>query len=243
VRPVAVFIGLVLAVVLTPTAALAARPATEAERAGIAGMIGVGAECVEATVSTVDPAYALVNASYAEGCDYPRGLLGEVVHSMDGGSTWVSVFSTGETLDCPIPELSTDVAVDLGVCFRPDPRTYLCSADRLQVKPKRWYLGCPATRVLISKLRWRRWGSDRARATGVIALIDCDPDCARGRYHRYRVRLTASRIRVCPASPEGPGKRQYTRVRVEYRLPRDNPHGIRPGWQRSTVTANPRACS
>ncbi len=41
------------------------------------------------------------------------------------------------------------------------------------------------------RLRWPRWGQHQAVGAGAVWLDDCEPDCARGRFNPYAVKVHA----------------------------------------------------
>jgi hypothetical protein len=43
-------------------------------------------------------------------------------------------------------------------------------------------------------LRWSTWGPDRARASGLMRLNDCNPDCAEGTIHHYAAHVRLHRV-------------------------------------------------
>ena len=80
-------------------------------------------------------------------------------------------------------------------------------------RPSRSVIACrDGSRQLVG-LRWRRWNRDVARARGSIWVNGCRPTCALGIFRRYRVRVTASRIRRCDRDGQ---RYRYTRLRVRY---------------------------
>jgi hypothetical protein len=111
------------------------------------------------------------------------------------------------------------------------PRVFLpnCgnSAYGGRVEPGRWDAGCTGTWDLIHA-SWRGWGRDVAIARGFTTLPDCNPDCSTGTVSRFRARLRVSRVRTCRGK-SGEYRRFYTRARLRYRIPADDPPGIGAG--------------
>jgi hypothetical protein len=93
-------------------------------------------------------------------------------------------------------------------------------------RPSRSVLACGDGRRQLVGLRWRGWDGDVARARGSIWVNGCRPTCALGIFRRYRVRVTASRIRRCDRDGQ---RYRYTRLRVRY------PGGRPPGARRVRV--------
>ncbi|HUA31031.1 MAG TPA: hypothetical protein VMC03_19265 [Streptosporangiaceae bacterium] len=61
------------------------------------------------------------------------------------------------------------------------------------VRPERIAFGMDGTHY-ITELKWNRWRSTGAEAVGRYHIDDCVPNCARGRYHVYRVIMLLSRV-------------------------------------------------
>ncbi|HEY2326141.1 MAG TPA: hypothetical protein VGH52_01515, partial [Gaiellaceae bacterium] len=47
------------------------------------------------------------------------------------------------------------------------------------------------------KLKWRGWGTVAAKATGTATANDCNPYCAAGHFHSYRVQVIADKLTTC----------------------------------------------
>jgi hypothetical protein len=86
----------------------------------------------------------------------------------------------------------------------------------LSYRPRRIIVACGDGNYQLLRIRWRDWNARIAKGTGQAWINDCNPYCAAGRFHGYRVRLRASRVRRCRASQEHVGEYQYTRLRVTY---------------------------
>jgi len=61
------------------------------------------------------------------------------------------------------------------------------------VRPDRIAFGTDGTHF-ITHLVWSRWKQSGAEAVGRYYMDNCVPDCARGRYHVYRVTMLLSRV-------------------------------------------------
>ena len=81
------------------------------------------------------------------------------------------------------------------------------------------FLGGASARNRSSGIRWTRWTSSRAYGTGFNQLNDCIPFCARGTFHRFRVRIEMWRARRLG------GTLVFTRMTIFYlrRRPRGEP--------------------
>ncbi|HEY4277165.1 MAG TPA: hypothetical protein VGM91_03035 [Conexibacter sp.] len=86
------------------------------------------------------------------------------------------------------------------------PAGLLNCARNLQVKPKVFTLACGDGNVGLSSLRWTSFGGASARATGIFAVNQCDPNCASGTVLRRRVTVVATRPGMFG------GKRTYSRL-------------------------------
>lgn len=82
-------------------------------------------------------------------------------------------------------------------------------------------------------MTWRRWGGPTAVGTGVTMLRDCKPDCVSGKVFRYPIEARVWNIRRCKGK-NGRVARFYTRIRMIFTLPADNPVGL-PGGRHSDV--------
>ena len=87
-------------------------------------------------------------------------------------------------------------------------------SDRM-VKPKR-LVPCSADGgCQVIRIKWRKWGKSIATGKGTARYNDCEPFCARGRFHNARgARLRAYRLRNGTCGDET--VRYYTRVRITW---------------------------
>lgn len=177
------------------------------ERAELAAAIGVAPECIDATVSTVDPQWAFFFSTNIPSCPQADGYV-VLRREVTGWQVRLQESGVGA---CPLGHVPTRVAGDLGLCRKP--RTYiLCqppgrlSERRLRSHPARCNtlrLGQAFARAAnLARLRWRGWGRPVTRARGI----------ERG-FHRplahIPVRVKAYRRRRCPF-----GDLIYTRLRA-----------------------------
>lgn len=59
-------------------------------------------------------------------------------------------------------------------------------------------------KTTLDDLSWTGWGSEKARATGTLVAVDCEPSCAEGAVETSDAEITLTTIRQCG------GERQYT---------------------------------
>lgn len=83
----------------------------------------------------------------------------------------------------------------------------LCGG-RHQARPDEVVLSCADANWGVAKLHWRRWGARLAIGRGVGFANTCVPNCARGQFVHFRVRVVARRLRRTPVGL------RYTRLRV-----------------------------
>lgn len=62
-----------------------------------------------------------------------------------------------------------------------------------QVAPREYMLACGDGNNDLRGLRWADWTGRTAHGVGKQVANDCTPDCARGRFHTFRVRVEAYR--------------------------------------------------
>jgi hypothetical protein len=86
-------------------------------------------------------------------------------------------------------------------------------------RPRRVVIACADGNLYATHLRWHHWNRRTAIGYGSGHLNDCNPDCARGRFHRYRIRIRLSRRRFCSYY----GLPQYTRLAYRW-IGRRRPH-------------------
>lgn len=91
------------------------------------------------------------------------------------------------------------------------PRTYASSCGKLRIRPHVIVLTCADANFQLRRLHWARWGSHRAFGHGRAVVNDCDPFCAAGHFHRYRVRVKlGGGVQRCH------GHRAFRRARVRF---------------------------
>src|SRR4051794_30054073 len=95
-------------------------------------------------------------------------------------------------------------------------KTYLggCSpSDHARFKPRHIIAACGDAGVEVRRAKWGSWHSKRARGRGRARVNDCNPNCAQGTSHRYKVRLRASNRHSCAIGP----KHQFLTLKVIFR--------------------------
>lgn len=98
--------------------------------------------------------------------------------------------------------------------------------EQPQVQPREFMLACGDGNNLLTSLHWKHWRSGSAVGTGRDVVNDCDPYCAAGRFHSYRVTVRLDRARPWA---ERPGTRHFTRLHMHY-------VGARPAFSARDVT-------
>jgi hypothetical protein len=80
-----------------------------------------------------------------------------------------------------------------------------------QVKPRATdQPGCMPSNELIPKLKWASWTSS-AFATGVVAVNNCTPSCAGGKFIRYPILVV---LWKAAAWPKHAGRQYFTRMTI-----------------------------
>lgn len=102
-----------------------------------------------------------------------------------------------------------------------------------RVRPAKWDRGCTGVWDL-TQMTWRTWGHARASGRGMTQLNDCVPYCALGAVEEFPVRARLSRARRCQGK-DGRIGRYYTRIKLIYTIPADNPYGVRGGLRNPTL--------
>jgi hypothetical protein len=66
------------------------------------------------------------------------------------------------------------------------------------VKPTLIILFCADDNEYVGVIKWSAFGGSQARGSGVLAINDCKPNCAAGKFADYTVSLTAADPKGCP---------------------------------------------
>jgi hypothetical protein len=107
-------------------------------------------------------------------------------------------------------------------------RTYVAKCTHVAFKPHSIIFACGDGGFYVKRLHWRHWSFRWAVATGVFHANDCDPDCARGTFHRRRGILLLTRRLSCPST----GKFVFRHVTVRYNVPpKDSFHWGHPDFR------------
>lgn len=194
----------------TPAVSGADRPATQAERAGIAAALELPTRCAGGRISTVDSAWAIFIGRRLVDCPQGDGYIGLV--RVPDGTFEVVDQGAFEQPACTIwrGPMPARVARDFDLCR--EPRVYLLCRPRgeryrtIVERPARCDTLGPtqalAFGINMAKMRWRNWGQSRATGRGIVRGYRLPPA-------RIPVRIVAFRLRsVCN------GDQLYTRLRV-----------------------------
>jgi hypothetical protein len=89
-------------------------------------------------------------------------------------------------------------------------------------RPTMIVVACGDAGLILTKMRWHGWDTTVAKGRGIARANDCDPYCAVGHFHSYRVKVRLYRAGYCPQD----GRYHYRRLRLTY-------VGTTPGGPRS----------
>ena len=84
--------------------------------------------------------------------------------------------------------------------------------DRAAYKPKEIILACGDGSSSIVRIHWSSWSTHSAKGRGVARVDTCDPSCAQGKVHHYRVALALSKPRTCKRFH----KREFAHLKVRF---------------------------
>ena len=105
------------ALALLPAVALADRPPTSHERAGLSNKVGVPGRCLAIRVSTVNPRWAKTRIRLARKSCRRWAADGIAVFKRRTGGGWRFV-TAGSAFDCPVPKVPPRVVEDLEIrCY------------------------------------------------------------------------------------------------------------------------------
>jgi hypothetical protein len=88
-------------------------------------------------------------------------------------------------------------ALPMGVFAASALPVYGGCTSKVKVRPTSIVFTCADANFYAAGLRWTRWDSKQAVASGVAHANDCVPYCAAGHFHTYRVDVTLSSPVVC----------------------------------------------
>lgn len=111
-----------------------------------------------------------------------------------------------------LPLLAVGCLAAVGVAPAParTPRTYASSCGQLRYRPHAIVIACGDGNFGLKHLHWRHWGEHGASGRGLAYANDCDPFCAAGHFHSYRVRVRLVGLKHCH------GRQAFRRVRIRY---------------------------
>ncbi|MET7288003.1 hypothetical protein [Streptomyces sp. NPDC005573] len=81
------------------------------------------------------------------------------------------------------------------------------------IEPSDFILACGDGNSRLTGLRWTQWGRHTAVAEGVNVVNDCDPYCAAGTFHGYRVTVRLDRPEPWKKDP---AVKHFTRMSLTY---------------------------
>ncbi|MBV2357397.1 hypothetical protein KUM39_24035 [Streptomyces sp. J2-1] len=108
----------------------------------------------------------------------------------------------------------------------PPPTVLLDCEWKQDVRPTEFILACGDGNNRFSGLRWQEWGTQRATAVGVNEANDCEPYCAAGTFHSFRVTVRLDQPKVWTKDAN---VQHFTRMQVTY-------SDARPGGSEQVVT-------
>ncbi|GAA3997310.1 hypothetical protein [Streptomyces plumbiresistens] len=95
-----------------------------------------------------------------------------------------------------------------------------CSS-KPQVRPADFILACGDGNSRLASLRWTHWDAGSAKARGVNWVNDCDPYCAAGTFHSYRVVVRLDQPQDWNKDPQ---QQRYGRMTLTF--PGDRPERL-----------------
>ena len=101
------------------------------------------------------------------------------------------------------------------------PSFYGCQGTHASIRPHAILVACGDANYYLAQLHWSSWTAMAAVATGVAHVNDCNPDCAKGRFHAY------SNVSVHLSRPESCSNKKRLFTRIEWRYRARKPAGIR----------------
>jgi hypothetical protein len=89
-------------------------------------------------------------------------------------------------------------------------RTRVPSCGQYRYAPRLVTLACSDDAFGLERMRWSRWTTAAAFGRGLVFADDCDPYCAAGHLHVYRVHVALAGVLRCG------GTRIFRRARIRY---------------------------
>lgn len=206
-RPVAVFVGMVLCSLLFAGEAVAFRSPTASE---LEELTVIGREVVGPKFERLVEARVSADGRWASAGTEADAVTPKIFFERRARSWALGKASSG----CLYPKelgMPKKIALELGACKELPPEVWenfgVGTQNTGHQHPRTLYLDNQAAH----KLRWRRWGEPVTIGKGVLPLSDCDPDCGSGTIIHWPITVRLSQIRKCQ------GVLFYTRLFI--RLP------------------------
>jgi hypothetical protein len=79
--------------------------------------------------------------------------------------------------------------------------------DHAKYEPDKVIVACGDGNFFVKDIEWTKWTRKKAHGYGKGRLNDCTPNCAQGKFHSYKVTLTATKPVTCSN-----GKREFSRL-------------------------------
>jgi len=92
----------------------------------------------------------------------------------------------------PVPIASAETAASAGS------RTYFRPCDEVLYRPRHVQLACGDGNFYLEHMSWRYWNGAVTPGSGYAEANDCEPTCAGGHFHRYRVAVNLDGRHRCP---------------------------------------------
>ncbi|HEY6397246.1 MAG TPA: hypothetical protein VIX82_07310, partial [Solirubrobacteraceae bacterium] len=104
----------------------------------------------------------------------------------------LALLAAGTLAGCGDPALVTQ---NPGGQATPAAKTVIWNCGMLAAsRPRELTIACGDGNETLGRLRWQQWGYQNATATGIAIENACLPDCARGRWIHFPVRVIASQL-------------------------------------------------
>src|SRR4051812_6683992 len=82
--------------------------------------------------------------------------------------------------------------------------------DESTFKPKTYLVACGDGSFSLVKMKWSSWGSKTAAGSGKAAINTCEPNCADGKFKRYKVTVKLTKPKTCS------GVKVWTRLEIDF---------------------------
>lgn len=117
---------------------------------------------------------------------------------------------------CAATALAAATAVPASASVEAPSPAHVVAVDcfsKSQTRPGDFLLACGDGNNRLTALRWSSWGPTSAVGRGLDVVNDCQPYCAAGKFHSYRVTVRLDRPETWQKHPE---LRHFTRLRLIY---------------------------